>query len=51
MVDILVGTHLALTMVYNPFIMHLAQNVHRTFAMVDIRIGMYLALARVDILG
>jgi hypothetical protein len=51
MVDILVGTHLAPTMVYNPFIMHLAQNVHRTFAMADILIGMHLALVRVDILG
>jgi hypothetical protein len=50
MVDILVGTQLAPTMVYNPFIMQLAQNVHRTFAMVDIPIGMHLALARVDIL-
>jgi hypothetical protein len=52
MVDVIVGTHLAPTMVYNPFIMHLTQNVHlRTFAMVDIPTGMHLALARVDILG
>lgn len=51
MIDILVGTHLAPTMVYNPFIMHLAQNVYRTFAMVDIPIRMHLALVRVDNLG
>lgn len=52
MVDIFVGTLLAPTIFYNPLIMHMAQYVHfRTFAMVDIPIGMHLALARVDILG